>query len=105
MARTTALYGDVYLRARDSNCSFSALVSWIEYGLSLGILLLKRARDFYQKTPEWSKIIRHRIYGRVYLAAALDLAAGEQVQWQLLGRSDLRLQRLAAPPTSPKSKK
>jgi hypothetical protein len=39
------------------------------------------------------------------LAAALDLAAGEQVQWQLLGRSDLRLQRLAAPPTSPKSKK
>jgi len=31
------------------------------------------------------------------LAAALDLAAGEQVQWQLLGRSDLRLMRLAAP--------
>jgi hypothetical protein len=39
------------------------------------------------------------------LAAALDLAAGEQVQWQLLDRSDLRLQRLAAPPASPKSKK
>lgn len=39
------------------------------------------------------------------LAAALDLAAGEQVQWQLLGRSDLRLQRLAAPPASPKCKK
>lgn len=32
------------------------------------------------------------------LAAALDLAAGEEVQWQLLGRSDLRLKRLAAPP-------
>jgi len=31
------------------------------------------------------------------LAAALDLVAGEQVQWQLLGRSDLRLRRLAAP--------
>jgi len=39
------------------------------------------------------------------LAAALDLAAGEQVQWQLLDRSDLRLQRLAAPPASRKAKK
>jgi hypothetical protein len=42
------------------------------------------------------------------LAAALDLAAGEQVQqvqWQLLGRSDLRLRRLAAPPTSSRTKK
>jgi len=39
------------------------------------------------------------------LAAALDLQAGEQVQWQLLGRSDLRLRRLAAPPASPRLKK
>jgi hypothetical protein len=31
------------------------------------------------------------------LAAALDLVAGEQVQWQLLGRADLRLRRLDAP--------
>jgi hypothetical protein len=31
------------------------------------------------------------------LAAALDLAAGEEMQWQLLDRSDLRLRRLAAP--------
>ncbi len=31
------------------------------------------------------------------LAAALDLEAGEEVQWQLLGRSDLRLHRLDAP--------
>jgi hypothetical protein len=30
------------------------------------------------------------------LAAALDLAPGESVQWQLLDRSDLRLKRLAA---------
>jgi hypothetical protein len=30
-------------------------------------------------------------------AAALDLSAGEQVQWQLLARSDLRLLRLEAP--------
>lgn len=32
------------------------------------------------------------------LAAALDIQAGEEVQWQLLDRSDLRLIRLAAPP-------
>jgi hypothetical protein len=32
------------------------------------------------------------------LAAALDLRARELVQWQLLGRSDLRLVRLEAPP-------
>ena len=31
------------------------------------------------------------------LASALDLAAGEEVQWQLLDRSDLRLKRLAVP--------
>ena len=31
------------------------------------------------------------------LAAALDLQAREPVQWQLLGRSDLRLVRLKAP--------
>ena len=39
------------------------------------------------------------------LAAALDLTAGEQVQWQLLDRSDLRLKRLAAPAPSRKVKK
>jgi hypothetical protein len=39
------------------------------------------------------------------LAAALDMAAGEQVQWQLLGRSDLRLRRLAAASASPRTKK
>jgi len=38
------------------------------------------------------------------LAAALDLAAGEEMQWQLLGRSDLRLRRLAAPDPYPKAK-
>ncbi len=30
------------------------------------------------------------------LAAALDLEAGEEVQWQLLGRQELRLVRLEA---------
>lgn len=39
------------------------------------------------------------------LAAALDLAAGEHVQWQLLSRSDLRLLRLAAPAATAKRKK
>jgi hypothetical protein len=37
------------------------------------------------------------------LAAALDLEAGEKVQWQLLGRSELRLLRLS--PAPKKSKK
>ena len=40
------------------------------------------------------------------LAAALDLEAGEEVQWQLLDRADLRLKRLApAPASSKRSKK
>lgn len=40
------------------------------------------------------------------LAAALDLEAGEEVQWQLLERADLRLKRLApAPPTRQTVKK
>jgi hypothetical protein len=39
------------------------------------------------------------------LAAALDLAAGEKVQWQLLDRSDLRLKRLAPTPASLRTKK
>ena len=34
------------------------------------------------------------------LAAALDLEAGEEVQWQLIGRTDLRLLRLS--PKTPK---
>ena len=32
------------------------------------------------------------------LAAALDLEVGEEVQWQLLERSDLRLKRLEPAP-------
>jgi hypothetical protein len=39
------------------------------------------------------------------LAAALDLEAGEEVQWQLLDRSDLRLKRLAPPPPLRRAKK
>jgi len=39
------------------------------------------------------------------LAAALDLEAGEQVQWQLLDRADLRLLRLAPPAATQKRKK
>ena len=37
------------------------------------------------------------------LAAAIDLAPGEEMQWQLLTRSDFRLRRLAAP-TPPRKK-
>ena len=39
------------------------------------------------------------------LAAALDLQASETVQWQLIGRSDLRLIRLEAPPAKPRRQK
>lgn len=39
------------------------------------------------------------------LAAALDLQAGERVRWQLLGRSELRLIRLEAPPVKKRPKK
>jgi hypothetical protein len=39
------------------------------------------------------------------LAAAIDLSAGEEFQWQLLGRSDLRLRRVADPTPTSKSKK
>ena len=35
------------------------------------------------------------------LAAALGLNAGEAVQWQLLGRGELRLVRMAPPPAPP----
>jgi hypothetical protein len=42
---------------------------------------------------------------RLFDFPALDLAAGERVQWQLLARSDLRLVRLAAPPATLKPKK
>lgn len=34
------------------------------------------------------------------LAAALDLAAGEEVQWQLLDRADLRLKRVSPTPAT-----
>jgi hypothetical protein len=37
------------------------------------------------------------------LAAALEIQGGEEVQWQLLGRSDLRLlRRAASSPQKPK---
>jgi hypothetical protein len=39
------------------------------------------------------------------LAAALDLQGQELVQWQLLGRSDLRLLRLEPPAAKPRRKK
>jgi hypothetical protein len=54
-----------------------------------------------------SKGVAPRFYINIPLplAAAIDLAAGEQMQWQLLGRSDLRLRRMAAPAVSSKTKK
>ncbi len=54
-----------------------------------------------------SKGVAPRFYINIPLplAAAIDLAAGEHMQWQLLGRSDLRLRRVAEPLTSFKTKK
>jgi hypothetical protein len=54
-----------------------------------------------------SKGVSPRFYINIPLplAAAIDLAAGEEMQWQLLGRSDLRLRRVAEPKASSKSKK
>jgi hypothetical protein len=36
------------------------------------------------------------------VAAALDIRGGEEVQWQLLGRNDLRLRRRAPNPPGPR---
>lgn len=54
-----------------------------------------------------SKGVSPRFYINIPLplAAAIDLAAGEEMQWQLLGRSDLRLRRVAEPKSSAKTKK
>jgi hypothetical protein len=54
-----------------------------------------------------SKGVSPRFYINIPLplAAAIDLAAGEQMQWQLLGRSDLRLRRVPVKVVSPKAKK
>ena len=53
-----------------------------------------------------SKGVAPRFYINIPLplAAAIDLTAGEQMQWQLLGPSELRLRRFAAPAASPKPK-
>jgi hypothetical protein len=39
------------------------------------------------------------------LAAALDLEAGEEIQWQLLDRHDLRLLRIKPKPVKPSKKR
>ena len=54
-----------------------------------------------------SKGVAPRFYINIPLplAAAINLAAGEQMQWQLLGRSDLRLHRVADLVASSKAKK
>ena len=64
-----------------------------EYPMRVQVIRTKgQAPRFYVNLP-------------IPLAAALDIQAGEQVQWQLLGRSDLRLHRFDAPPASPRPKK
>jgi hypothetical protein len=68
-------------------------------------LLVTIAIDFMQAQFEMRvQVIRSqgraaRVFVNIpmALAASLDIQAGERVRWQLLGRSDLRLVRLAAP--------
>ena len=62
--------------------------------------MLKRHEEV---DPGWSEARLARISIPMPLAAALDLSAGELMQWQLLARSDARLRRLAAPHTSPEA--
>jgi hypothetical protein len=54
-----------------------------------------------------SKGVTPRFYINIPLplAAAIDLTAGEEMQWQLLARSDLRLRRVADPVASSRKKK
>lgn len=54
-----------------------------------------------------SKGVAPRFYINIPLplAAAIDLAPGEEMQWQLLGRADLRLHRVATPAVYSKIKK
>jgi len=64
-----------------------------EYSIKVQVIRSKnQAPRFYVNIP-------------LPLAAALDLSAGEQVQWQLLGRADLRLRRSTALAHSLKAKK
>ena len=64
-----------------------------EYGMKVQVINAKRRQPrFFVNLP-------------LPLAAALDLTAGEQVQWQLLNRSDLRLLRLAPLAATLKRKK
>ena len=56
-----------------------------EYAIKVqAIRARKQAPRFYVNIP-------------LPLAAALDLEAGEEVQWQLLAKSELRLLRLSSP--------
>ena len=73
--------------------SKSSRPSTAEYVLRVQVIRSKgQAPRFFVNVP-------------IPLAAALDLQAGELVQWQLLGRSDLRLHRLAAPAAQPRPQK
>ena len=64
-----------------------------EYAIKVQVIRSKKqAPRFYVNIP-------------LPLAAALRLEAGEQVQWQLLGRNDLRLVRQHAPPLKKPARK
>jgi hypothetical protein len=64
----------------------------------MGYLLIMQAEYVMKVQVIRSKKQPPRFYVNIPLplAAALDLEAGESVQWQLLERTDLRLRRLEA---------
>jgi hypothetical protein len=69
-----------------------------EYALPYGVSYNMQAQYVMKVQAIRSKKQPPRFYVNIPLplAAALDLEAGEQVQWQLLQRTDLRLRRMEA---------
>lgn len=49
--------------------------------------------------------VRFFVYIPMPLAAALGVSGGEEVAWELLGRDELHLMRLAAPPPEARKRK
>ena len=75
--------------------------------LAYGVALARQAEYRMNVQVIRSKKQPPRFYVNIPLpiAAALDLAAGEEVQWQLLGRTDLRLRRRSTAARSPNAAK
>jgi len=78
---------------------------WIQ--IPYGVAMIMQAEYLMKVQVIRSKQQPPRFYVNIPLplAAALDLEAGESVQWQLLERTDLRLRRLQAKNPAARPKK